>query len=235
MSAIIDTGLNWVPTVGRVDPDLFAHLVRARIRDERSYLEREHLLTRRVRGLTAQTRRDLLLLDRIPLTDLVRVSPPWLLEMSLEVMGVPFGICEKLKRGRVRDLSGPLAGSLSAEEVGTVRLALYRAGKSGAPSRVSPPPPPGDRVMTLLVSASATVLDLPVAEIPGLPRRVRNALRSGSIDQVSNLSGWSDTALQFLPQFGQKSLDDLLACLQAVMEANPSDEALDSREPEPCP
>lgn len=232
---MIDKNRNWVPAVGLVDPDLYAHLVRARIRDERSYLEREHLLTRRVRGLAAQMRRDLLLLDRIPLADLVRVSPPWLLDMSFEVMGVPSVICEKLKNGCVRDLSGPQGGSLSEEEIGTFRLALYRAGKVGAPSKVSPPPPPADRVMTLLESASPTVLDLPVAEIPALPRRVRNALRSGPIGQVSDLSGWSDTALRLLPQLGQKSLEDLIACLEAVMEANPSGEALDDREPEPCP
>jgi len=235
MSAMIDKNRNWVPAVGRVDPDLYAHLVRTRIRDERSYLEREHLLPRRVRGLTAQTRRDLLLLDRIPLTELVRVSPPWLLDMRLEVMGVPLRICEKTGRGRARDLLGPQVRSLSTDEVGTIRLALYRAGRAGAPNKVAPPPPPGDRVITLLDTAPQAALDLPVSEVPGLPRRVLNALRSGSIEQVSHLSGWSDTALQFLPQFGQRSLDDLLACLQAVMEANPSDEALDDRESEPCP
>lgn len=235
MPAMSDEGRNWVSDVGRVDPDLFGSLARARITDERSYLEREHLLTRRVRGLVAQTRRDLLLLDRIPLADLVRVSPPWLLDMRLEVMGVPLGICEKTGLGRARDLSGPQVRSLTADEVGTVRLALYRAGKSGAPNKVAPPPPPGDRVITLLDAAPKAALDLPVSEVPGLPRRVRNALRSGGIEQVSDLSGWSDTALQFLPQFGQKSLDDLLACLQAVIETAPSDGALDDPEPDPCP
>ena len=142
MSDVNHPTRNWVAAVGRIDPVLFSHLVRSRIRDEQSYLAQEHRLPRRIRGLAAQTRRDLLILERIPLADLVRVSPPWLLDMRLEEMGVPAALCEKLNADCPRGIGDPALPALSAEERDVVRLALYRAGKAGAPGVTTAPAPP---------------------------------------------------------------------------------------------
>jgi hypothetical protein len=226
-------GPDWVAALGRVDPDLYAQLLRARIRDEGSYLQRERLLPSRVRTLTAQVRRDLLLLDRIPIGELVRVSPPWLLELSLERIGAPASVCEKRGGLRVRDLPD-LLGEVGPEEAAALRFALYRAGRARAPRR-EVPEPATDRVRALIASASAALWEAPIDEVPGLPRRVRNALVSGQVGTVGDLDRWTDEELKLLPQFGRKSLEDLLVCLEEAAALYGDAEPPEEREPDPCP
>lgn len=233
MSVSAPASRDWPLALRRVDPDLYAQLARARIRDEEGYLARERLLPRRVRTLAAQIRRDLLLLDRVPLEDLVRVSPPWLLDTGLDRIGAPASVCEKRAGLRVRDLP-ELIGGMSPEELSAVRFALYRSGRATAPAREAVETP-ADRVRDLVAAAPEPVRQAEVGELPGLPRRVLNALRTGGVARVEELDRWSDTDLTLLPQFGRKSLEDLLRSLEEAVADAPDPSGTEEPEPDPCP
>lgn len=234
---------DWVPTLLALDPELAAPLRRAGIRDERTYLEREGFLSRRIRTEVASTRRDLLLLGRIPLRDLARVSPPWISGMTLSELRVPARVvseCSAVGIVRIADLAGsgeyalPADHALPADVERTVKLALYRAGKRGAPRPKRQSPGPDDRVRGLVRSAPEPIRELALVEISGLPTRVRNTMSIQGVRTVSDLERWSDTDLKLLPQFGEKSLEDLITGIRAAID-NFAVEGCENESASPCP
>lgn len=221
-----------MPTLLSLEPDLAPALARVGIRDEQSYLDREGALPRRVRTKVASTRRDLLLLDGIPLRDLARVSPPWLRGLTPMEIGVPAPIAKDLSGSgvdRVVDLAGPASSRIRGEAARVLRLALYRAGSSGAPRPEQAPEPASDRVIGLVDAAPDEVRATALADIPGVPARALTAARGARILTVGDLSLWSDTSLKMLPYFGEGTLQGLLNALEAVIEG------ASEPDPEPCP
>jgi hypothetical protein len=228
-------GGDWVPTLLSLEPDLAPALARVGIRDEHSYLDREGAMPRRIRNEVALARRDLLLLDGIPLRDLVRVSPPWLRALTLLDIGTPQPVAEHLSRSgvtRVEDMitMAEVPGGEAAARV--LRLALYRAGRSGAPKPQQTPAPAPDRVIGLVSTAPEEVRSMAFTDLPGLPSRAVNAARSAGIRNVGDLAHWSDKDLKMLPCFGEGTLQGVLCSLECAIEG-----AVVSveEEPEPCP
>lgn len=228
-------GGDWVPTLLSLEPDLAPALARVGIRDERSYLDREGGLPRRVRTEVATARRDLLLLDGIPLQDLARVSPPWLRGLTLTDIGVPAPIAKDLSGSgveRVVDLAGPASSRIRGEAARVLRLALYRAGSSGAPRPQQTPEPASDRVIGIVDAAPDEVRATALADIPGVPARALTAARGARILTVGDLASWSDKSLKMLPYFGEGTLQGLLNALETAIESAEDAAQLD---PEPCP
>lgn len=211
--------VNWVPTLLSLDPPLAPTLVRAGIRDEASYQDREAGLPRRIRAEVAAARRDLLLLDRVPIGALVLATPPWVRDLPLAELGLPARVRSGLAGAvRVGDLAR-LATTPPPATERAIRLGLYRAGRRGAPPAPSRPRPPNDRVQSVVRDACPAVRELPLAELPGVPVRALNAARRAHIGTVGDLADWTDANLKMLPYFGEKTLGDLIAALRVAIEA----------------
>lgn len=220
-------GPDWVPTLLALAPDLVPALSRAGIRDDRTYLDREGELPRRIRARVAAARLDLTLIDRVEIGELAIRCPPWVREAPIEALSIPPELNSRLRgagASRVSDLVGaPVAAELSGSDQGLVRLALYRAVRTGALRPEPRPEPPRDRVRSLLRLAPDELLQAPLSALPGLPIRVLRATQRGGIERVGDLAERSDANLKMLPYFGTKSLEDLLLVLGAAVEAARAD------------
>jgi hypothetical protein len=231
---------NWVPTLLALDPDMAPALVKAGIRDEASYVDREMALPRRIRTQVAISRRDLSVLDRIPLHDLALVSPPWMRGLSPAQIGVPGPIAEELEGVGVRcvaDLARTPDALTGTSAIRAVRLALYRAGKAGAPRPAPASVAAQNRVSALVTGAPEGVRSAALEDIPDIPTRALNAARRSEIRTVGELIGWSDKDLKMLPYFGEGTLQGLIDSLECAIEAigvSPEADPDEDREMEPC-
>lgn len=215
MTRSTEENQDWVATLSEIDPDLSSRLLRVGIRDEVTYQEREIRLPDRVRTLVAQTRRDLLLLELIPLPAMVRAAPPWLQDQEPERVGVPKRLRLLAGASRVRDLERG-AGRLTPNEIRVIRLALYAAGRGPAPE-VTPATSTQRRVQRLVRAAPERVREARIGSLPGLKTRLRNTLRSGGVAVVSDLDAWTDDAIRALPGVGERTVADLISHIEAAI------------------
>jgi len=235
-----DRSENWVHILLALDPGLGPVLSRAGIRDEASYLDREISLPRRIRTQVATSRRDLSVLDRIPLYELARVSPPWLRDLSLEKIGVPALFCAEFQGVgvcSVADLARTPDASTRSFAVSAVRLALYRAGNGGPPRPERAQEVAQDRVSALVLAAPERVRLIALDDLPGIPTRVLSATARSQIRTVGDLTTWSDKDLKMLPYFGEGTLQGLIDSLECAIEAIGVSLEADpdkDREMEPC-
>ena len=172
---------DWVPALIIVEPDLSVPLERAGIRDDLTYQARESELPRRVRSRVASARRDLTLQGLIPIRLVARTSPPWVLDLPVAEMGLPESVLSRLSAVgvvTVGDLAKMDHVTTGPFEERAIRLALYLAGRRGAPARAAVPASPADRVRSAVRSAPLPLRERLLAEIPGVPKRALNARKN---------------------------------------------------------
>lgn len=216
---------DWVGDAVRLVPDLLPALARDGIRDEASYQARESHLPRRTRTALSQLRRDLLVLERVAVRDLARSAPPWVREGRIADLPVPHRNRDALTGAGyhlVSDLEPAsdehLAGLAGMGPFGLRALAfsLQRASCAPAPRAALSGPDP-DRVSALLSGIPPELTKIRVTDLVPVPTRIRNAFRSERIETFGDLMSRTDGDLRMLPNFGQKSLEDLLTILEDLI------------------